>query len=83
MPGSRGPSHIAMSVPPETLGDDHRAALSGFYGTIFQWREIESHRARTTTTEMAAVAEHPSDVMTPAHGVRRDTLHPRRQRARH
>jgi hypothetical protein len=44
MPGSRGLSHIAMSVPPGTLTEDHRAALRGFYGRVFQWREIESLR---------------------------------------
>jgi hypothetical protein len=44
MPGSRGLSHIAMSVPPGTLTEDHREAVRDFYGSVFQWREIESLR---------------------------------------
>ena len=44
MAGSRGLSHLAMSVPPGTLTDEHRAALREFYGRVFEWREIESLR---------------------------------------
>lgn len=44
MLGSRGLSHIAMSVPLGTLTDDHRDALKKFYGRVFQWVEIESLR---------------------------------------
>jgi len=41
---SRGLSHIAMSVPPGTLTDDHRERLKAFYGSVLDWREIESLR---------------------------------------
>src|SRR5688572_8261534 len=37
-------SHVAMTVPPGTLTETTRAAITSFYGDLLGWREMESLR---------------------------------------
>src|SRR5450755_1432279 len=40
--GSRNPrfNHVAMSLPPELLDEEHRTLLKDFYGEVFGWHEL-------------------------------------------
>jgi hypothetical protein len=33
-------NHVAMSIPPDALGEDGRKALCDFYGEVFGWVEL-------------------------------------------
>jgi hypothetical protein len=37
-------SHVAMSVPSETLTDEWRRAVLDFYGELFGWKEMDELR---------------------------------------
>ena len=39
---SRNPrfNHVAMSLPPELLDEEHRTLLKDFYGEVFGWHEL-------------------------------------------
>jgi hypothetical protein len=39
---SRNPrfNHVAMSLPPELLDEEHRELLTDFYGHVFGWQEL-------------------------------------------
>jgi hypothetical protein len=39
---SRNPrfNHVAMSLPPELLDEQHRTLLTDFYGQVFGWHEL-------------------------------------------
>ena len=39
---SRNPrfNHVAMSLPPELLDEEHRTLLKNFYGEVFGWHEL-------------------------------------------
>jgi len=33
-------NHVAMSLPPELLDEEHRTLLKNFYGEVFGWHEL-------------------------------------------
>ena len=59
--GFKGPArfnHVAMSVPADLLDAEGRAAIAGFYGEVFGWRE---HPTMTKDREMLVMGVHSYD----------------------
>ncbi len=44
MARSQALTHVAMSVPPETMTDEWRTRVLDFYGELFGWKELDSLR---------------------------------------